>query len=208
MPHANSTMSMPRVTSPCASLKTLPCSAVIIAASVSRSRLSRSRKALHDARAAQRRRVGPGRLRRLGGGDGGVDLGRRGERDAARDRAGRRVGDRLAAAARAGDAAAADEMADVGRAGEGFVGAHGRSPRSIGLVPASLPGRRLAPPAPAPAAGRSGERRHRRQHRRRRAPHQERELVDDGAQGETRRSPARRAARSSLRSTPGRRRGC
>ena len=36
MPQANSTMSMPRVTSPCASVNTLPCSAVIIAASVSR----------------------------------------------------------------------------------------------------------------------------------------------------------------------------
>ena len=59
-------------------------------------------------------------------GDGGVDLGRRGERDLARDRAGGRVGDRLAAAARAGDAAAADEVADVGRAREVFVGAHGR----------------------------------------------------------------------------------
>ena len=45
MPQANSTMSMPRVTSPWASLNTLPCSAVIIAASVSRSRLSRLRKA-------------------------------------------------------------------------------------------------------------------------------------------------------------------
>jgi hypothetical protein len=32
MPQANSTISMPRVTSPWASVKTLPCSAVIIAA--------------------------------------------------------------------------------------------------------------------------------------------------------------------------------
>ena len=32
MPHANSTISIPRTTSPCASVKTLPCSAVIIAA--------------------------------------------------------------------------------------------------------------------------------------------------------------------------------
>jgi hypothetical protein len=46
MPHANSTMSMPRETSPCASLKTLPCSEVIIVASVSRCSLSRPRKAL------------------------------------------------------------------------------------------------------------------------------------------------------------------
>ena len=43
MPQANSTMSMPRVTSPCASVKTLPCSAVIIAASVSRCWFSSSR---------------------------------------------------------------------------------------------------------------------------------------------------------------------
>ena len=45
-PQANSTMSMPRVTSPCASVKTLPCSAVIIAASVSRFRFSSSRNRL------------------------------------------------------------------------------------------------------------------------------------------------------------------
>src|SRR5574339_267406 len=36
MPQANSTMSMPRVTSPCASVNTLPCSAVIMRASSSR----------------------------------------------------------------------------------------------------------------------------------------------------------------------------
>ena len=35
MPQANSMMSMPRATSPCASENTLPCSAVIIAASSS-----------------------------------------------------------------------------------------------------------------------------------------------------------------------------
>ncbi len=46
MPQANSTMSMPRITSPCASLKTLPCSDVIIAASSSRCRFSSARKAL------------------------------------------------------------------------------------------------------------------------------------------------------------------
>ena len=44
VPQANSTTSMPRVTSPCASLKTLPCSAVIIAAKVSRCCCSSSRK--------------------------------------------------------------------------------------------------------------------------------------------------------------------
>ena len=36
MPHANSTTSMPRETSPCASVKTLPCSAVMRWASSSR----------------------------------------------------------------------------------------------------------------------------------------------------------------------------
>ena len=46
MPQANSTMSMPRVTSPWASLNTLPCSEVIIAARVSRCSFSRPRKAL------------------------------------------------------------------------------------------------------------------------------------------------------------------
>ena len=43
MPQANSTMSMPRVTSPWASVKTLPCSAVIMAAMSSRCLLSSSR---------------------------------------------------------------------------------------------------------------------------------------------------------------------
>ncbi len=40
MPQANSTISMPRVTSPCASENTLPCSSVMIAASASRCLLS------------------------------------------------------------------------------------------------------------------------------------------------------------------------
>ena len=61
MPQANSTMSMPRVTSPCASVNTLPCSAVIIAASVSLCWFSSSQEVVHHARAADRRRVGPGR---------------------------------------------------------------------------------------------------------------------------------------------------
>ena len=47
-------MSMPRVTSPCASVKTLPCSALIIAASVSRCCISSCRKAL----STRARRIG------------------------------------------------------------------------------------------------------------------------------------------------------
>ena len=43
MPVANSTISIPRVTSPWASVNTLPCSAVMIAASASRLALSKSR---------------------------------------------------------------------------------------------------------------------------------------------------------------------
>ena len=43
MPHANSTTSMPRDTSPCASVNTLPCSAVMACASASRCRFSSSR---------------------------------------------------------------------------------------------------------------------------------------------------------------------
>ena len=43
MPVANSTISIPRVTSPCASVNTLPCSAVIIAANSSRLALRSSR---------------------------------------------------------------------------------------------------------------------------------------------------------------------
>ena len=45
MPQANSTTSWPRVTSPSASESTLPCSAVMIAASSSLRSLSSSRKA-------------------------------------------------------------------------------------------------------------------------------------------------------------------
>ncbi len=44
MPQANSTMSMPRATSPWASVNTLPCSAVMSAASSSLCRFSNSRK--------------------------------------------------------------------------------------------------------------------------------------------------------------------
>ena len=54
MPQANSTMSMPRATSPCASVKTLPCSAVIMAASSSLRWFSSSRN-LNITRA---RRIG------------------------------------------------------------------------------------------------------------------------------------------------------
>ncbi|MNP28695.1 hypothetical protein D3C76_1216760 [compost metagenome] len=43
MPQANSTTSMPRVTSPWASVKTLPCSVVIIRARVSRCSFSSAR---------------------------------------------------------------------------------------------------------------------------------------------------------------------
>ena len=45
MPHANSTTSRPRVTSPRASESTLPCSSVMIAASSSLCSFSSSRKA-------------------------------------------------------------------------------------------------------------------------------------------------------------------
>ena len=54
MPQANSTMSMPRATSPCASVNTLPCSAVIMCASLSLWALSSSRN-LNITRA---RRIG------------------------------------------------------------------------------------------------------------------------------------------------------
>ena len=52
-------------------------------------------------------------------------LGRRRERDVARYRAGRRVVDRLPAAARSGDGAPADDVADLGGAGESLVRSHG-----------------------------------------------------------------------------------
>jgi hypothetical protein len=78
----------------------------------------------HHASAPQRRQVGPGRKGRARGLHGGIDLFDRGERDLARDVAGRRVVDRLAAPALAGDAAPVDEMTDFGRGGEAFGCAH------------------------------------------------------------------------------------
>jgi hypothetical protein len=99
MPQANSTMSMPRLTSPCASVKTLPCSAVIIAASVSLCWLSRARKAVEHARAADRRHVAPGGLCGLGGGHRGVHVVHAGQQHLARGLAGGGVPHRLAARA-------------------------------------------------------------------------------------------------------------
>ena len=65
MPHANSTTSSPRATSPIASPSTLPCSAVMIAASSSarRSRSSRKRNRIFDA-FGERRRAPRRRTRR------------------------------------------------------------------------------------------------------------------------------------------------
>jgi hypothetical protein len=52
MPQANSTMSMPRVTSPCASVKTLPCSAVISARQIVAVLVQQFEKVVHHTRAA------------------------------------------------------------------------------------------------------------------------------------------------------------
>ena len=179
MPHANSTMSMPRVTSPWASLKTLPCSAVIIAASVSRSRLSRLRKACMT------------RARRSGGVSAHAGCAAFAAATAASTSAGAASATRRAtapvaglvtgwrAAARAGDAAAADEVADVGRAGEVFVGAHGRLSsvgrgvqrrRSIGVLGSSVSRTRNGSDGVLQQDGVG------------RVPHQQRDLVDDRAQ--------------------------
>jgi hypothetical protein len=59
MPQANSTTSMPRVTSPRASESTLPCSAVINAASFVRVGFEQRLEPEHDPRSLQRRRRGP-----------------------------------------------------------------------------------------------------------------------------------------------------
>ena len=215
-------MSMPRETSPCASVKTLPCSDVIIAASVSRCVLSRPRKALITRARRSGGVLGPGRERLLRGGDGGVDFGRRGERDLPGDGAGGRVEHRLAAAARAGHACApptkwpisavlvkaslAPMVVSLSRwKVEGVVSATAASARhrhqrrrSDGGAAASFD---LRPRARASAgtdcrAGRVVA-----------AGHQQRELGDDRAQRERRRRPARRAAATSPRSRPCRRRG-
>ena len=117
MPQANSTMSMPRETSPCASVKTLPCSAVMIAGQFVALAVQQFQELEHHAGAADRRRVGPGREGGLRGGDGGGHLAGVGQRDLARDGAGGRIEDVGAAAALAGDDAPADPVFDGGGAG-------------------------------------------------------------------------------------------
>ena len=99
MPQANSTMSMPRVTSPCASVNTLPCSAVIIARQRVLVLVQQLQELEHHARAADRRRVGPGREGGLRGGHGGVHFAAAGQRHLAGDRAGGGVVDGLGAGA-------------------------------------------------------------------------------------------------------------
>ena len=84
MPHANSTFSMPRATSPRASSNTFPCSRVTAAASSSRlassSSRSRNRKPVRRVRdeAPHSRDAVDGRLHRV------VDLRRRSQRDLGR----------------------------------------------------------------------------------------------------------------------------
>ena len=110
MPHANSTTSSPRATSPSASLGTLPCSAVMIAASssVRAASSSRNRNSIVVRSASDvARHAGERRLRRR---DGGVDVGRRRERDLLRDLAGRGVEDVAGACDLAGRGKAADPV--------------------------------------------------------------------------------------------------
>ena len=94
IPHANSTTSMPRTTSPRASSKVLPCSHEMIRASSSVCSTSSSRN-LNITRA--RRVTDMSRQAAnaaLAGGDGGVDVGRVGERQLALEEPRRRVIDR------------------------------------------------------------------------------------------------------------------
>ena len=97
MPQAYSTTSSPRCTSPAASSSTLPCSAVIAAASSARRALTISRNA--NSTAVRRARDTSRHERAAAAADGhdGVDVGRRGERHVGRDLTGRRV-EHLAAA--------------------------------------------------------------------------------------------------------------
>ena len=113
MPQANSTTSSPRCTSPSASDSTLPCSAVMIAASSLAVALQQFPEAEHHPRAAQRRGRGPGRPRGGGGFHGAVDLGRAGQRDAAADLARGGVEHVGETSAVPGHGAAADEMPDL-----------------------------------------------------------------------------------------------
>ena len=91
MPTANSTTSSPRVTSPSASSWVLPCSAEISSAILSAFSMQQELELVEDARAAQRRGLGPGRPGRLGDRDDLADLLGRGERHPLLDSAGRGV---------------------------------------------------------------------------------------------------------------------
>ena len=75
MPQTNSTTSSPRWMSPFESAITLPCSRDSSWASSSICASISSLEPEHHARAALRVGRGPCRLRRLGGGDGAVQLG-------------------------------------------------------------------------------------------------------------------------------------
>ena len=99
MPVANSRFSRPRATSPSASVRTLPCSRVRCAAISSRCCSTRLR--IRNMISVRRLMRGgaPGGKRRVGGGNGRVDLLDRREVDLSRDLAGGGVVDRPASAA-------------------------------------------------------------------------------------------------------------
>ena len=126
-PHAYSTISMPRESSPAASESTLPCSREIDRDDLVGALLEQRLEPEHDARARQRRGRRPAGKRGLRGLDGARDFGGGRERDAAAQRAGRRRVDVAEAAGRAGRAFAADpvgECRDIGLA-KGRGGIHG-----------------------------------------------------------------------------------
>ncbi len=122
MPQANSTTSSPRWMSPLASATILPCSEDRSCARLSYSLLQQLEELEHHARAALRIGRGPGRLRRLRVGDGGLDLGLGGEGDLGLDLAGVGVEHVAATAGRARHRLAADEMSDLAH---GFLHSNG-----------------------------------------------------------------------------------
>ncbi len=126
MPQANSTTSVPRMTSPRASENTLPCSTVISRASSSSVLLEQRLEPEHDPRALQRRRGRPGRQRSLGRGDGRTGLVGAGIGHFAPDLAGGRVVHGPLATGGSGDFAPADEMAEFEGLGGSGYGSSGR----------------------------------------------------------------------------------
>ena len=132
-PHAYSTISMPRASSPAASESTLPCSREIDGDDFVGALLEQRLEPEHHAGAGERRRRRPAGKRGFRGIDGAADLGGGRERHAAAERARRGRVDVAEASRGAGRALASDpvgEGRDIGLA-QGGGGVHGGSPEIV-----------------------------------------------------------------------------